>query len=68
MTSKVRVSIADAFETGKIAGALDVLKELEDLSIVDARFRHYMTMKRRNFQEKLDLINKYSKLPGEQDA
>ena len=62
--SELSVSITDAFETGKIAGALAVLLELEDLSIVDAQFNNYIKMKRKNFQEKIDLINEYRKLTG----
>ena len=62
--SEFSVSITDAFETGKIAGALDILLELEELSIVDAQFNTYIKMKRKNFQEKLDLINEYKKLTG----
>jgi hypothetical protein len=62
--SDLEVGITEAFEIGKHAGSLDILTELEELAIVDPQFLNYIKLKKKNLQEKIDLINAFKKLNG----
>ena len=62
--SDLEVGVTEAFEIGKYAGSLDTLQELEELAIVDPQFLNYIKLKKKNLQEKLDLINAFKKLNG----
>lgn len=62
--SDLEVGVTEAFEIGKYAGSLDILSELEELAIVDPQFLNYIKLKKKNLQEKMDLINAFKKLTG----
>jgi len=56
--SKLKVTITDAFEMGKIEGSIFLIKELLELAIVDKNFTVYLKARLKSMEENKKLIGK----------
>lgn len=53
------VTIDEAFEMGKFIGKQDILKELEELAIIDPNFRMYIKARIKSLDDTCDIMKKY---------